>query len=114
MDQEQKVITQQLLQELNELHFEGHHQVIKQTHPTSWKQRLAARWNKEIELPLLPSSMVLALFIIALIYIQGQAKHQDEIVIASNQPKLIEEGGNTYWEDLYQKAVVRIENQSKN
>jgi hypothetical protein len=114
MNQEQKLITQQLNRELSELQFNRQSEVIKRTHPTTWKQRINAFWNKEIELPLLPIGTAIAVVIAVFIIIQEQSAPHVETPLVAKQRVLVEEGGNTYSEDVYKRAVVRIENQNKN
>lgn len=113
MNQEQKTITQQLKKELAELQFTGHTKVIRRTHPTTWRQKMISWWNKEIELPLLPIGTALAAVIIVMSIIPGQSAPKETNDLAKPRV-LVEEGGNIYWEDVYKRAVVRIENQTKN
>ncbi|QMV43096.1 hypothetical protein [Cohnella cholangitidis] len=107
-DMEREFIKNRLDEELSALHFTKENEVLRRTHPRSWKERLTALWNKEIEVPLFPlgASMAVILTVITLTQLQS---FMDADGSLEEQRQLIEAGGNTYWKDDYEKAVASVE-----
>lgn len=99
-------IKQQLDKELQHIRFTKQHEVLKRTHPVDFKERLASFWNKEIEIPLLPiCTIITCLFLSVGIWgFTNEKEHQPL------QRELVEAGGNVYWKDQLERAVVIYEN----
>lgn len=108
MKREQEFIKKRLDEELGTLHFTKESEVLRRTHPHSWQERLKAFWNKEIEVPLFPlgMSMAVILTVVAVTQLQSAMDKGDS---NEEQRQLIEAGGNTYWKDDYEKAVALVE-----
>lgn len=109
---ERDAIKQQLDEELQPIHFEGHERVLKMTHPPTFRARLFALWNKEIEIPVKPIGAIVAIILVVSLSLhQPEVKHQPQQSV-QQQPnrELIEAGGNTYWKDIYEQAVKKHEN----
>ncbi len=100
-------LKKQLDKELQSVKFSLQEEVMKKVQRPSFPQRLSALLNKEVEIPLLPVGVVLALFF---------SWGIKDIIPEENQPdgnkerELIQAGGNTYWKDLYEKAAGKNEN----
>jgi len=105
MKQEQELIRQRLDRELGELHFTHVEDVLERTHPYTWQARLRALWNKEIELPLFPLGVGIALILTVVMITQLEDDHRGANPTYLKHRQLIEAGGNTYWKDDYEKAV---------
>ncbi|WP_158629981.1 hypothetical protein [Cohnella sp. AR92] len=112
MRPEQEFIRKKLDEELGDLHFLKSAEVLERTHPRSWRAKLRAIWNYELELPLIPISASLAVLLAILFVVpfkgdvykgerRGDSPHADR--------QLVEAGGNTYWKDDYEKAVEDVE-----
>lgn len=109
---EREAIKQQLEEELQPIHFEGHERVLKMTHPPTLGARLFALWNKEIEIPVKPFGAVGAIIlVVSLTLHQLEVKHHPQQNVQQHKNReLIEAGGNTYWKDIYEQAVKKHEN----
>jgi sporulation protein YlmC with PRC-barrel domain len=109
---EREAIQQQLDEELQLIHFEGHERVLKMTHPPTFGARLFAFWNKEIEIPVKPIGAIGAIIlVVSLTLHQPEVKYPPQQNVQQHQTReLIEAGGNTYWKDIYDQAVKRHEN----
>jgi hypothetical protein len=112
MSTERDLIKRHLDDELESIVFTGHERVTRQTHPPTLGARLFALWNKEIEIPVKPIG---ALGVIILV--TSLALHPPQLGVTSNSSteqvenrELIVAGGNTYWKDIYEKAVQQHEN----
>jgi len=110
MDRELESIRNKLDEEMGELRFSRAEDVLRRTHPRSWRDRLLAFWNKELEVPVLPVGLSLAviLAVVAADRLKGTG-HGQEPGAAASERQLIEAGGNTYWKDDYERAVAAIE-----
>lgn len=105
MKQQKEVIKKQLNDELNHVKFTQHQKVLNRTHPVSVKGKLAAFWNKEIEIPLIPVFATLSLLVFSL----GLGmEHKQQTYSTSRE--LVEAGGNMYWKDELERVVVLREN----
>ncbi len=107
-EQERELFRRQLEEDLGELRFARTTEVLKRTHPRTWHARLDSLWNKEIELPLFPLGMSLALLVTIATVAQWKNSDTDEDA-SGEQRQLIQAGGNTYWKDDYEKAVAASE-----
>lgn len=115
MNSDRERISEKLRQELEPLRFERAEQVLERTHPRTWKARLAALWNKELDIALVPAGVVLSVAAIALVAVWqlGQPDAGIDWNDAGNsddrRSKLVEAGGNTYWKEDYERAVAKLE-----
>ncbi|BBI31658.1 hypothetical protein [Cohnella abietis] len=110
MKPEQELIKRQLEEELELLRFSRGREVLERTHPRSWRSRLKAFWNKEIELPVIPLGVGIALIATIVMIAQlDKDEHRGADAIYLQKRQLIEIGGNTYWKDDYEKAVSEDE-----
>jgi len=108
---ERERMNDKLQDELKELRFGGQENVLRRTHPRSWRDRLASLWNKEIEVPVLPLGLSFA--VILAVVAASQIRDSDGGEASSDRRQLIEVGGNTYWKDDYDKAVASLESDGK-
>ncbi|TVY01194.1 hypothetical protein [Cohnella terricola] len=110
MNRERERIKNRLDEELGGLQFGGQEETLRRTHPRSWRDRLRAFWNKEIEVSLLPLGASLAVILaVAAIYQLSDAKNDSGDTDWRDGRQLVEAGGNTYWKDDYERAVASIE-----
>jgi hypothetical protein len=113
LDQEQPTVKQMLDRELADLRFDTQAHVIGRTHPTTWRGRLRAFWNKELELPMVPLGTAFVFFLTAsfLYYADRQPKADPAIGNeAFQQRELIEAGGSVYWKDEIERRLSHHEN----
>jgi len=106
MRPEQKRIRTKLDEELGELRFQRSEEVLARAFPRSWKGRLKAFWNKELEVPLFPLGVSLTFLLIVMssfLYPKQTGETPQE------HKQLVEAGGNTYWKEDYEKAVAANE-----
>lgn len=111
-EQEQEFIRRRLNEELEELRFLKGAEVLDRTHPRSLPAKLRALWNYELELPLVPIGAGLAV-LIAILFVAELTENANKGESTGNRPRterqLVEAGGNTYWQDDYEKAVRSVE-----
>ncbi|MBB3125799.1 hypothetical protein FHS19_000453 [Paenibacillus rhizosphaerae] len=102
---EQLLIKRTLEQELSEIRFTQAEEVLRATHPRSWRDRVRAFLNKELELPLVPLGTA-PLFLMAALFVYHLAE-QPKTHPGGPQlhRELIEEGGSYYWKDEYERKV---------
>ncbi|MFB9275693.1 hypothetical protein [Cohnella cellulosilytica] len=100
-------MNKRLREELDELRFGGQEDVLRRTHPRSWRDRLLALWNKELEVPVVPLGLSFA--VLLAVVAASQLRGPDDGDDASTGRQLVEVGGNTYWKDDYERAVASIE-----
>jgi len=111
METEEQQFRSQLDSELDHLTFQGSKKVLQQTHPSSWREKLAALWNKELEIPLAPLLPVAAVASVLLLWgviAHGPSGgHPDRTgsLTRLEHYELIEAGGNTYPKELYEKKM---------
>lgn len=112
MDNGRETIRQRLEDELAHVTFSGHDRVLEQTHPPNLRARLAALWNKELEIPLgtLGAAAAVLTTGVLLFYAPQITVKQQQSIEVQERRELIETGGNTYWKDLYEQAVKQHEN----
>lgn len=116
--QERQHIRQQLHNELEYVHFQGHEQVIRQTHPVTWRSSLHMIWNYELEWSWKPSGIVTAAIIsaLAILLTIQQVNPPSRVGMEGNgtyeKRQLIDIGGNIYWQDAYERAVKQYEIQN--
>lgn len=109
---ERESMNKRLREELEELRFGGQEDVVRRTHPRSWRDRLLELWNKELELPVVP--LGLSFVILLAVATASQLRSSDDGSEAvDNRRELVEVGGNTYWKDDYERAVAAIENKDQ-
>lgn len=106
MSREKEKMKEQLDKELQHIRFTKQQEVLKRTHPVHFKERLASLWNKEIEISLLPICTVMTFLFLSL-GIWGFTNEKEHQPL---QRELVEAGGNVYWKDQLEKAVVIYEN----
>ncbi|MCQ6561075.1 hypothetical protein [Paenibacillus mendelii] len=111
-DKERERMKSRLDEELDGITFTGHAQVRNRTHPRTWRDRLSAFWNKELELPLVPIGAAAALLLFWGVSQQPEDSVSEED-LRLTQRELIETGGNTYWKDVYEEAVRKHEDENK-
>jgi hypothetical protein len=102
VENEKNKVKKQLEQELQNVRFTKHQEVMNRTHPVSFKHKLASFWNKEIEIPLLPIGAALTL----LLFSWGISGFNPEQQTTTPERELVEFGGNMYWKDELEKVVV--------
>jgi hypothetical protein len=107
VEKEREELKRQLDKELQSVKFSLQQEVLSGVRRQTFRQKLSALLNKEVEIPLLPVGAIVALFfswgIKDIIPEEKQTKY-----FAENE--LIEAGGNTYRKDLYEKAAEKNEN----
>ncbi|TNJ54506.1 hypothetical protein FE784_39900 [Paenibacillus hemerocallicola] len=111
MDNDKEPVKARLDEELRDLRFQGAANVLARTHPRTWAERIRAIWNKEIEIPVVPSGAAVAVLLLMLA-IQQTANPDPEQAAPRNR-QLVEAGGNTYWKDEFERAVANAENQNQ-
>ncbi len=111
-EQEQEFIRKKLEEELEELRFLKGAEVLNRTHPRSWRAKLRALWNYELELPLIPIGASFAV-LLAILFVTPLKEDMGKGEPTEDRPhsgrQLVEAGGNTYWKDDYEKAVKGVE-----
>ncbi|WP_342564605.1 hypothetical protein NST84_05380 [Paenibacillus sp. FSL R7-0345] len=112
MDNGREMIRQRLEEELTHVTFSGHDRVLEQTHPPTFRGRLAALWNKELEISLgtLGAAAAVLTTGVLLFYAPQMTTEQQQSIQPQERRELIETGGSTYWKDLYEQAVKQHEN----
>ncbi|MEK8129114.1 hypothetical protein WMW72_14510 [Paenibacillus filicis] len=110
-DQGSDSIRDRLDAELSGTRFTGQHKVLERTHPKGWRQKLSSWWNSELELPLVPVSLVFLVLFGAVEVNRLQSSSSGGKTTAQERRELIEVGGSTYWKDEFDKAVARSEGQ---
>jgi hypothetical protein len=115
-EQEQEFIRRRLEEELGDLRFLKGAEVLDRTHPRSWRAKLRALWNYELELPLIPIgasfAVLLAIFLVDQLQ-EDTGKGQPTVDMSRSGRQLVEAGGNTYWKDDYEKAVEGVESKDQ-
>lgn len=92
--EEKTQIKKHLDQELKDLHFTKHVDVLNKIKQPTKKEKLSQLWNKEVTIPILPVSSVLVI----LLFSYGIFVIQD-INVEYEQNELINIGGNRYWQE---------------
>jgi hypothetical protein len=106
---ERESMNKRLREELDGLRFGGQEDVVRRTHPRSWRDRLRALWNKELEIPVVPLGLSFAVILAVVAASQLRSPEDDGDAASGEARQLIEVGGNTYWKDDYERAVASIE-----
>lgn len=108
MSQEKEKLKQKLDDELRHVKFTKQQDVLSQINHVTWKEKLSSFLNKEIEIPLMP--FFAATTIVFLSWgIWTFTNEKDHHPLISHQ-ELVEAGGNIYWKDQLERAVVLNEN----
>jgi hypothetical protein len=113
MKTEREHCKRKLDEELGRMRFTKEAEVLGLTHPRTWRQKWGALWNKEIEVPLLPLGMSMAVIIAIMAVVQVRNSEINDETRQGDQRQLIEAGGNTYWKDQYERAVASLEGDSQ-
>lgn len=92
---------------MESIQFTKQKEVLKQVYPTTMKQKIHKLWNKEIVVPLVPVSAIAFLLIVA-ISIPEIKSLKPPADNEANQT-IIEVAGYYYWEDDYERALLRDE-----
>ncbi|MFC4597606.1 hypothetical protein [Cohnella hongkongensis] len=106
-------MNKRLREELEELRFGGQENVLRRVRPRSWRDRLLALWNKELEIPVVPLGLSFAVILAVVAAAQLRNPDGGEEDASMDRRQLIEVGGNTYWKDEYEKAVASIESEGQ-
>ncbi len=109
MNKEQDRLNSLLDKEVSQLHFSGHKEVLKRTHPKTVKEKLSIWWNKEIEIPLRLIGAILICFLLIGSYSFYENMRNDNEINHDVDRVLVEEGGNVYWKDDLERAVGQNE-----
>lgn len=96
-------IRDQLDQELQNITFTSADKVHARIHPTTWRQRIYALWNKEVEIRGSTAGAILLAFTLFL-GIGGIRSLQTDIDMNDNRQQ-IKLGGSTYWKGELEKVV---------
>ena len=110
MTLERKRVREQLDEELSELRFQGHEEVLKRLQPVAWRERLRELWNREIEVPLVPVGLMVALIAGASLWLRQPPSVQDTSADLPKKTELIEVAGNVYWKEDYERMIASVEN----
>jgi len=102
-DSRNEQVKARLAEELGELHFMSHAQVLERTHPRTWPERLRALWNKELEIPVAPGGALVAMALLVFGWYQSDAPKPHNALWSKRQ--LVESGGSTYWKDQLDKVA---------
>ncbi|AWB43703.1 hypothetical protein DCC85_05370 [Paenibacillus sp. CAA11] len=115
-ERERERIKQCLDQELEAVVFHKAEEVIRRTHPHSLKGRMAAWWNRELEISLLPIAGAVMLLLLAgallvtpKLLTKQQVLHSHSISEVSGKRELIEVWNNVYDREVYERRVAQIE-----
>ncbi|TMV47625.1 hypothetical protein FE783_21795 [Paenibacillus mesophilus] len=111
METPKETVKKRLDEELGSLQFTKTDGVLARTHPRTWAEHIRAIWNKDIEIPVVPSGAAVTV-LLAMLAIHHAATPDQESAVPRNR-QLVEAGGNTYWKDDFEKAVANAENQTK-
>ncbi|KOP67542.1 hypothetical protein AMS62_21570 [Bacillus sp. FJAT-18019] len=107
-----KDISGKIIQELEDVRFQGAEKVIARTFPKSGRERLASLWNKEIEIPgaviAYVSASVFILVIGIYLWKDPVMKPAPSVSLQAGT-ELLEVGGSIYWKDQYERVVARLE-----
>lgn len=101
-------IKRRLDSELEQVHFSKQQEVVQRIYPITWKQKLNKLWNKEITIPLIPISAAFVMFIMVIGYVE--INPLELINHERVEKKLIDVGGNYYWKDDFERAMLKHEN----
>ena len=92
--------------ELEQIQFSRQVEVMNKITRITWKDKLHRLWNKEITIPLIPISAVLALCIVLIGY---KEKWQEEPK-NTNSGVLITVAGSYYWKEDLERMMSENEN----
>ena len=107
---ERNQVREQLEEELSGLKFRGHEEVMKRLQPVTWRERLQELWNREIEVPLVPVGLMVALIAGASFWLRQPTDVQDPRADHPKKLELIEVAGNVYWKEDYERMIAHAEN----
>ncbi|NGZ74359.1 hypothetical protein [Saccharibacillus alkalitolerans] len=110
---ERRAVKHRLDEDLNEISFRGHDEVLKRAFRPSRRQRLSAWWNKDVEFSLGPVSAAFALLLLITavglpIYEASTRFSPEERYDRSIQ--LIETRSGIYDKAFYERMVNKHEN----
>lgn len=109
MNREQEIIKQKLDDELRNVKFTKQKDVLNQINHDTWKEKLSSFLNKEIEIPLMPIFTAVTLVFLSWGIWAFTNQKESQQPLLSHQ-ELVEAGGNIYWKDQLERAVVLHEN----
>lgn len=107
MKRQHQTIKQQLDNELEHLTFTKQRAVINHIQQQTWRQKCAAMWNKEIEVPLVPVTTVS--FTLLLCFGIAFSGDSDSTPAHSYSDETIKVGGNVYWKEDFEELVMQYE-----
>ncbi|MED5015781.1 hypothetical protein P9847_00500 [Paenibacillus chibensis] len=114
MEQEQQFnLKEQLESELSGLRFTREAEVIKRTHPVTFRGRLRAFWNKELELPVVPLGTAFALLLTSTFLYHAVRPPKSGPEMSGEVPQqreLVKSGGSIYWKDEIERRLPHHEN----
>ncbi len=106
MQQDKSRIKEQLEDELESLQFMGDKEVLQRVKRKTFRQKLSDIWNKEVEIPLVPAGIAIAVFL-SLGVIDLMPENQSDT--GMKERELVESGGNTYWKDELERVEAKNE-----
>ncbi|BAC15313.1 hypothetical protein [Oceanobacillus iheyensis HTE831] len=107
MKRQQQTIKQQLDNELEQLTFTKQAVIIHHVQKQTWKQKCAAIWNKEIEVPLIPVTSVSLVVLLSVgIAFSGDSDSTPE---NTHSYETIKVGGNVYIKEDFEELVMQYE-----
>lgn len=110
MTSDRNEMRERLEEEVADLRFTGHEAVMRRIQSPSRLDKLRAFWNREIEVPVVPASLLLAVLAGACFQLRPPEASETKTDTAQ-QAELIEVEGNIYWKEDYERMVARVENQ---
>ncbi|MGM0902217.1 MAG: hypothetical protein ACQEXB_14120 [Bacillota bacterium] len=108
MNREKEIIKQKLDDELRYVKFTRQEDVRNRINPVTWKNKLSSFLNKEFEVPLMP--IFTAVTLLFLSWGIWKFTNENDPQPLLSQKELVEAGGNIYWKDQLERAVVLHEN----
>jgi hypothetical protein len=108
MNQEKEKFKQKLDDELRHVKFTKQQDILNRIYPVTWKDKLSSFLNKEVEIPLMPVFTAATLVFFSW-GVWTFTNEKDPQPLLSHQ-ELVEAGGNIYWKDQLERAVVLNEN----
>ena len=110
MDKERTIMKQKLEEELKSVAFTNPRSVLIKLQRKSWSEKLHDFLNKEVELNVVPLSLIVLLTILPISF-KDVFFNQNHL---TGERKIIEIAGNLYWSDQLEGKVNLYENQNEN
>lgn len=108
MKREKEKFKQKLDDELQYVKFTKQEDVLNIVNQVTWKEKFSSFMNKEIEIPLMPIITTVSLLFLSW-GLWTFTNEKDSQPLLTHQ-ELVEAGGNIYWKDQLERAVVLHEN----